>query len=81
MIGSPAVDQCLAAADTRSVELTASSTGIVIFSLYLVAIVALGLIAGRYQKNETDFWVAGRRFGLGILVMANMAATRTASCA
>lgn len=48
--------------------------GIGIFFFYLVVIVALGLIASRYQKTEEDFWVAGRRFGLGIMVMANMAA-------
>jgi sodium/proline symporter len=54
--------------------LTASTIGAVVFGLYLVAIIALGLIAARYQKTEADFWVAGRRFGLGVLVMANMAA-------
>ena len=54
--------------------MTANSIGAVVFGLYLVAIIALGLIAARYQKTEADFWVAGRRFGLGVLVMANMAA-------
>lgn len=48
--------------------------GASVFGLYLAAIVIIGLVASRYQKNETDFWVAGRRFGLGVLVMANMAA-------
>ena len=48
--------------------------GTVIFAVYLVAIVVLGLIASRYQETEADFWVAGRRFGLGVMVMANMAA-------
>jgi Na+/proline symporter len=42
--------------------------------LYLVTIVTLGIVAGRFQKTEADFWVAGRRFGLGIMIMANMAA-------
>ncbi len=54
--------------------MTAHLTGAVVFGLYLVAIIAIGLIASRYQKTEADFWVAGRRFGLGVLVMANMAA-------
>jgi len=54
--------------------LTATTIGAVVFGLYLVAIIGLGLIASRYQKTEADFWVAGRRFGLGVLVMANMAA-------
>ena len=48
--------------------------GVSIFGFYLVAIVILGLVAARYQKTEADFWVAGRRFGLGIMIMANMAA-------
>jgi len=54
--------------------LSATAIGIVIFSFYLVAIVVLGLIASRYQETGADFWVAGRRFGLGVMVMANMAA-------
>jgi SSS family transporter len=54
--------------------LTAQSLGILIFFFYLVVIVLLGLFAARYQKTEADFWVAGRRFGLAIMVMANMAA-------
>lgn len=54
--------------------LSANTIGIIIFGLYLVVIIALGLLASRYQKDETDFWVAGRSFGLGIMVMANMAA-------
>lgn len=51
-----------------------STLGIVIFGIYLVAIIAIGLVASRYQKTEADFWVAGRRFGLGTMIMANMAA-------
>lgn len=54
--------------------MSATTTGIIVFGLYLVAIVILGLIAGRHQKTETDFWVAGRRFGLPVMIMANMAA-------
>lgn len=52
----------------------ANPVGVTIFGLYLLAIVVLGLIAARYQKTAADFWVAGRRFGLGVMVMANMAA-------
>ena len=55
-------------------DLDNNTIGMAIFAAYLVIIVILGLVAARYQKNETDFWVAGRRFGLGIMVMANMAA-------
>lgn len=54
--------------------MSATSIGIAIFTVYLVAIVVLGLIASRYQETGADFWVAGRRFGLGVMVMANMAA-------
>jgi len=54
--------------------MSATSIGIVIFAIYLVAILALGLIASRGQKTSADFWVANRRFGLGVMVMANMAA-------
>ena len=54
--------------------MSATTIGAVVFGLYLIAIIALGLIASRYQKTEADFWVAGRRFGLPVLVMANMAA-------
>lgn len=54
--------------------MTASTVGTIVFGLYLVAIIAIGLVASRYQKSEADFWVAGRRFGLGVMVMANMAA-------
>ena len=54
--------------------MTASTVGALVFGLYLVAIIAIGLVASRYQKSEADFWVAGRRFGLGVMIMANMAA-------
>lgn len=54
--------------------MSATQIGIIIFAVYLVAIVVLGLIASRYQETGADFWVAGRRFGLGVMVMANMAA-------
>jgi Na+/proline symporter len=42
--------------------LSATTIGAVVFGLYLIAIIALGLIASRYQKTEADFWVAGRRY-------------------
>jgi len=54
--------------------LSATAIGGLVFGLYLIAIIAIGLVASRYQKTEADFWVAGRRFGLPVLVMANMAA-------
>ncbi len=54
--------------------MSATTIGIVIFAIYLVAILAIGLIAYRGEKAGAGFWVANRRFGLGVMVMANMAA-------
>lgn len=54
--------------------MSGNTTGILVFVAYLVTIVVLGVVASRYQETEADFWVAGRRFGLVVLVMANMAA-------
>ncbi len=51
-----------------------TSIGLLIFALYLLGMVAIGLISARYQKTSEDFWVAGRRFGLPVMIMANMAA-------
>ena len=48
--------------------------GLAIFAAYLVLVVALGLIASRGQRASEDFWVAGRRFGVPVLVLANVAA-------
>ncbi|MEM9529739.1 MAG: sodium:solute symporter family protein [Pseudomonadota bacterium] len=36
--------------------------------------IIIGLWASRQQESGADFWVAGRRFGLPIMIMANMAA-------
>ncbi|MDP6183675.1 MAG: sodium:solute symporter family protein [Gammaproteobacteria bacterium] len=52
----------------------ANSAGIGIFVVYFLIIFGLGVAASRYQNSSEDFWVAGRRFGLPIMVMANMAA-------
>ncbi len=51
-----------------------SSVGLVVFGFYLVVVVAIGLVSARYQKTSEDFWVASRRFGVVVLVIANMAA-------
>lgn len=50
-----------------------NTIGLSIFVLYLVAMVAIGLVSSRYQKTSEDFWVAGRRFGLPVMIVANMA--------
>ena len=48
--------------------------GLTIFGFYFLVVAGIGLVAARYQQSTDDFWVAGRRFGLVIMVMANMAA-------
>jgi len=48
--------------------------GLTIFAAYLVLVVALGMVASRGQRASEDFWVAGRRFGVPVLVLANVAA-------
>lgn len=48
--------------------------GLLLFGLYLVVMVAVGIVSARYQKTSADFWVAGRSIGLPVLVMANVAA-------
>lgn len=53
--------------------MTLGSIGIVMFAIYMVALVVIGFLAARYQRTSEDFWVAGRRFGIGLLVIAEMA--------
>ncbi|WP_446830581.1 sodium:solute symporter family protein [Candidatus Foliamicus sp.] len=48
--------------------------GLAIFIGYLALVVVLGLLASRGQRDSADFWVAGRRFGIPVLVLANVAA-------
>ena len=49
------------------------STGLVIFGVYMAILVAIGFVAARYQRTSEDFWVAGRRFGVWLLVVAELA--------
>ena len=51
-----------------------AAIGMLVFSIYLLIVIVIGVVAARFQKTEEDFWVAGRRFGLLILVVANVAA-------
>jgi Na+/proline symporter len=53
--------------------LTLGSIGIVVFSLYMALLVVIGFVASRYQRTSEDFWVAGRRFGIGLMVIAETA--------
>jgi Na+/proline symporter len=53
--------------------MTLGSTGLIIFGLYMVTLVVIGLVAARHQRTSEDFWVAGRRFGVWLLVIAELA--------
>lgn len=44
------------------------------FAVYLLLLLGIGWLASRRQKTSEDFWVAGRRFPLWVLVLANVAA-------
>jgi solute:Na+ symporter, SSS family len=48
--------------------------GYVVFGLYLLIMVVIGVASGRQQQSAGDLWVAGRRFGTAVLVMGLMAA-------
>lgn len=50
-----------------------STFGVILFVSYLVVLAAIGVICARCQKNVEQFWVAGRRFGLVVMVIALMA--------
>lgn len=47
--------------------------GLFVFAVYMAALVLVGILAGRLQRTSEDFWVAGRRFGIGLLVIAEVA--------
>ncbi len=53
--------------------LTIGSIGIVVFATYMALLVVIGAVAARYQRTSEDFWVAGRRFGIGLMVVAEVA--------
>ncbi len=48
--------------------------GFAVFGCYLLVVIAIGLFSAHYQRTSEDFWVAGRRFGLPVMIVANMAA-------
>jgi len=53
--------------------LTLGSVGVIVFAIYMTMLMAIGVVAARQQRTSEDFWVAGRRFGIGLLVIAEMA--------
>ncbi len=53
--------------------LTLGSVGLVVFAIYMTLLVVIGAVAARYQRTSEDFWVAGRRFGIGLMVIAEVA--------
>jgi Na+/proline symporter len=52
---------------------TLGSIGVVVFALYMAVLVVIGAVAARHQRTSEDFWVAGRRFGIVLLVVAEVA--------
>ena len=50
------------------------SIGLILFGIYLLVMIVVGIVSARHQKTSADFWVANRSIGLPVLVMANMAA-------
>ncbi len=53
--------------------MTLGPVGQVVFAVYMALMVLIGIIASRFQKTSEDFWVAGRRFGIGLMVVAEVA--------
>jgi Na+/proline symporter len=53
--------------------LTLGTIGLTVFAIYMTLLVAIGVIAARHQRTSEDFWVAGRRFGIGLMVIAEVA--------
>jgi Na+/proline symporter len=51
---------------------TAGLVGPVVLVAYLILVLAIGWISSRGQGSPEDFWVAGRSFGVPLLVMANV---------
>lgn len=48
------------------------------FLLFFFALmVGIGLFAGRYQKNEADYYVAGRRSGIFVIALSGFAAIQS----
>jgi Na+/proline symporter len=39
----------------------------------MALLVVIGAVAAKYQRTSEDFWVAGRRFGIGLMVIAEVA--------
>ncbi len=52
--------------------MTTGLIGPVVLVSYLLLVLAIGWLSSRGQESPEDFWVAGRSFGLPLLVMANV---------
>ena len=52
--------------------MTAGVVGPVVLVSYVLLVLVIGWFYSRGQGNPEDFWVAGRSFGVPILVMANV---------
>jgi Na+/proline symporter len=54
--------------------MTPSLVGPVVFAVFLILVLLLGLLSSRGQSSPEDFWVAGRSFGVPLLVVGNVGA-------
>jgi Na+/proline symporter len=50
-----------------------STIGLVVLLGYMLLMVIVGWASSKYQKDSTDFWVGGRRFGTVVMTMAIVA--------
>jgi Na+/proline symporter len=48
--------------------------GLIFLVSYLGILLVLGGLAARQQNSPADFWVAGRRFGVGMMIITSSAA-------
>ena len=52
--------------------MTPTVAGYLVFGLYIVLNVVIGLWSGRQQKGADDLWTAGRRFGTVVMILGLM---------
>jgi Na+/proline symporter len=51
-----------------------TAAGFLVFGLYLLVMIGIGVTSGRQQHSASDLWVAGRRFGTVVMTLGLMAA-------
>ncbi|WP_323172522.1 Na+:solute symporter [Natrialba sp. PRR66] len=54
-----------------------SRTAVVFFVLFAALMIGIGILAGRYQTNEEEYFVAGRRSGILVVALAVFASIQS----